>query len=503
MIATEYMRDEALRKYWDELSYPFHKDGEGPLYKGVDASDYNRNQDTYVVEAVHRWWEYWKMRPGTGDRVNSGGVNIIFSDSNTHFRGKENYRRSGEVDAMRIPKDAYFAHQVMWDGWIAPDPKGLYLVGHWNYAPGTKKDVLVVSAADRVELAVNGKAQKEAEKLYDFLYRFPSVDFEAGVLTAKSFTKDGKLLNKKELKTTGEPYKIRLTAQHGKNGLFADGNDMVLVEVEVLDKNGLRCPLASNTIDFKLDGPMDWRGGIAQGPDNYILATSLPVEAGVNRVLLRTKYNKSGRVMLKATSSGLLSDSTVWTVQPLKTMADYFVKESNENLPSFLARGPSPANPTLVKLKKSLKIRAVAAGANQEKASHSYDDNELSDWVNDGQLGTAWITYTLQEKSDIDEVDLKLNNFRSRSYPLQIFVDEKLVFDGNTDVTLGYCTLSFPRTRGEKITIKLKNAPFTTRENNQVEMGGKKLDDGVARNDVNAKGTLSIIEADIHQVVAN
>ncbi|GAA0885367.1 DUF4982 domain-containing protein [Sphingobacterium siyangense subsp. cladoniae] len=503
MIATEYMRDEALRKYWDELSYPFHKDGEGPLYKGVDASDYNRNQDTYVVEAVHRWWEYWKMRPGTGDRINSGGVNIIFSDSNTHFRGKENYRRSGEVDAMRIPKDAYFAHQVMWDGWIAPDPKGLYLVGHWNYAPGTKKDVLVVSAADRVELAVNGKVQKEAEKLYDFLYRFPSVDFEAGVLTAKSFTKDGKLLNKKELKTTGEPYKIRLTAQHGKNGLFADGNDMVLAEVEVLDKNGLRCPLASNTIDFKLDGPMDWRGGIAQGPDNYILATSLPVEAGVNRVLLRTKYDKSGRVMLKATSSGLLSDSAVWTVQPLKTMADYFVKESNENLPSFLARGPSPANPTLVQLKKSLKIRAVAAGANQEKASQSYDDNELSDWVNDGQLGTAWITYTLQEKSDIDEVDLKLNNFRSRSYPLQIFVDEKLVFDGNTDVTLGYCTLSFPRTRGEKITIKLKNAPFTTRENNQVEMGGKKLDDGVARNDANAKGTLSIIEADIHQVLAN
>ncbi|WP_293901498.1 sugar-binding domain-containing protein [Sphingobacterium sp. UBA5670] len=503
MIATEYMRDEALRKYWDELSYPFHKDGEGPLYKGVDASDYNRNQDRYVIEAVHRWWEYWKMRPGTGDRVNSGGVNIIFSDSNTHFRGKENYRRSGEVDAMRIPKDAYYAHQVMWDGWIAPDPKGLYLVGHWNYAPGTKKDVLVVSAADRVELAVNGKVQGKAEKLYNFLYRFPAVDFEAGVLSAKSFTKEGKLLNTKELRTAGEPYKIRLTAQHGKNGLFADGNDMVLAEVEVLDKNGVRCPLASNRIDFNLDGPMDWRGGIAQGPDNYILARSLPVEAGINRVLLRTQYDKSGRVVLKAISNGLLSDSAVWTVQPIKTVGNYFVKESNENLPSFLERGPSPAKATLVQLKKSLKIRTATAGANLEKVGQSYDDNELSDWVNDGQLGTAWITYTLQEKSDIDEIDLKLNNFRSRSYPLQVFVDDKLVFDGNTDITLGYCTLSFPRTKGERVTIKLKNAPFTAKENNQVEMGGKKLDDGVARNDANAKGTLSIIEADIHQVLAN
>lgn len=503
MIATEYMRDEALRKYWDELSYPFHKDGEGPLYKGVDASDYNRNQDSYVVEAVHRWWEYWKMRPGTGDRVNSGGVNIIFSDSNTHFRGKENYRRSGEVDAMRIPKDAYYAHQVMWGGWIAPDPKGLHLVGHWNYASGTQKDVLVVSAADRVELSVNGKIQGEAQKLYDFLFRFPAIDFEAGVLTAKSFTKGGKLLNKKELRTAGEPYKIRLTAQHGENGLFADGNDMVLAEVEVLDKNGVRCPLASNRIDFNFDGPMDWRGGIAQGSDNYILARSIPVEAGINRVLLRTQYDKSGRVILKATSNGLLSDSIIWTVQPIKTMENYFVKESAENLPSLLERGPSPKKPTLVQLKKSLKIRTAIAGANQAKAGQSYDDNELSDWVNDGQLGTAWITYILQEKSDINEIDLKLNNFRSRSYPLQVFVDDKLVFDGNTDITLGYCTLSFPRTKGERVTIKLKNAPFTAKENNQVEMGGKKLDDGVSRNDANAKGTLSIIETDIHQVLVH
>jgi len=184
-------------------------------------------------------------------------------------------------------------------------------------------------------------------------------------------------------------------------------------------------------------------------------------------------------------------------------LGNYFVKESNENLPSFLERGPSPAKATLVQLKKSLKIRTATAGANLDKVGQSYDDNELSDWVNDGQLGTAWITYTLQEKSDIDEIDLKLNNFRSRSYPLQVFVDDKLVFEGNTDITLGYCTLSFPRTKGERVTIKLKNAPFTAKENNQVEVGGKKLDDGIARNDAKAKGTLSIIEADIHQVLAN
>ena len=114
--SMEYSRDEALRKYWDEFSPPFHVNGAGPKYKDADASDYNRNQDSFAIEDVIRWNEYYEERPGTGTRVSAGGVNIIFSDSNTHHRGEENYRRSGEVEAMRIPKDAFFAHKVMWDG---------------------------------------------------------------------------------------------------------------------------------------------------------------------------------------------------------------------------------------------------------------------------------------------------------------------------------------------------------------------------------------------------
>ena len=128
MWAMEYCRDEGLRKYWDNYSYPYHKDGEGnsayhsaatgKTKKQADASVYNRNQDSFTIENVIRWFDYWRERPGTGKRVSSGGAKIIFSDTNTHFRGVENYRRSGDTDPMRIPKDSYFAHQVMWDGWV-------------------------------------------------------------------------------------------------------------------------------------------------------------------------------------------------------------------------------------------------------------------------------------------------------------------------------------------------------------------------------------------------
>ena len=124
------------------ISPPFHEDGDGPLYRGADASAYNRNQDSHAIENVVRWFDYWEARPGTGKRVSSGGVNIIFSDTNTHYRGAENYRRSGEVDAMRIPKDGFFAHQVMWDGWVDVERPRTHIIGHWNYEPGMKKNCL-------------------------------------------------------------------------------------------------------------------------------------------------------------------------------------------------------------------------------------------------------------------------------------------------------------------------------------------------------------------------
>ena len=40
---------------------------------------------------------------------------------------------SGVTDAMRIPKDAFFAHQVMWSGWVDDEKEQTYIVGHWNY----------------------------------------------------------------------------------------------------------------------------------------------------------------------------------------------------------------------------------------------------------------------------------------------------------------------------------------------------------------------------------
>ncbi|MEI6950843.1 discoidin domain-containing protein, partial [Paraflavisolibacter sp. H34] len=140
------------------------------------------------------------------------------------------------------------------------------------------------------------------------------------------------------------------------------------------------------------------------------------------------------------------------------------------------------------------------AGANADSAFASIDDNELSDWYNDGNLSTAWVEYELEREATVSEVTLKLNNFRSRVYPLVITVDGKEVFKGNTENSLGYYTALCTPAKGKKVRIQLA-AVAKAEGNKQVEITGKKLDDGVARDDSKAQGRLSIIEAEVYEKV--
>ena len=240
MWATEYCRDEGLRKYWDEYSYPFHKEGAGPLYRGQSATDYNHNQDMLALEMVRRWYDYWRERPGTGLRVSAGGTKIIFSDSNTHYRGEENYRRSGVTDPMRIEKDAFFVHQVMWNGWVDTDKYQTYIIGHWNYSENTVKPVYVVSNGEQVELLLNGKSLGMGKRAYHFLFTFDKVAYQPGKLEAVSYDGKGKEVSRYTLSTAGEAACLKLTAIQNPEGFHADGADMALLQVEVVDKDGRR-----------------------------------------------------------------------------------------------------------------------------------------------------------------------------------------------------------------------------------------------------------------------
>ena len=466
MWAMEYCRDEGLRKYWDNYSYPYHKNGEGnsayhsaatgKTKKQADASVYNRNQDSFTIENVIRWFDYWRERPGTGKRVSSGGAKIIFSDTNTHFRGVENYRRSGDTDPMRIPKDSYFAHQVMWDGWVDTENPRLHIVGHWNYEPGVVKPVYVVSNTDSVALFLNGKPMGQAQRDYHFVFTFDKIAFTPGVLEAVGYN-DGKEAARMQLRTAGKPAKLNLAAIQHPKGWKADGADLVLLQVEVVDAEGNRCPLANDLIHFTVEGPAEWRGGIAQGPDNYILSEKLPVECGVNRALLRSSVT-AGKVVVRAEAEGLASASLELVSSPVEVQNGLSTYIPGDDLEGSLDRGETPLSPSYIDRAVDVAVLSAEAGINTEEACKSCDDNELSEWKNDGKASTAWIKYHLERVARVDKVCMKLTGWRMRSYPLEIYAGDELIWSGETEKSLGYVHLKVKPVPASEITIRLKGS---------------------------------------------
>lgn len=458
MIQTEYCRDEGLRKYWDEYSYPFHKQGDGPLYKNQDATAYNQNQDMLTVEFIRRWYDLWRERPGTGRRVNSGGAKIIFSDTQTHGRGAENYRRSGVVDPLRIPKDGYYAHKVMWDGWVDVENYHTHIIGHWNYTPEVVKPIYIVSSGDKVELFVNGKSKGFGKQDYRFLFTFDSIQWEKGTIEAVSYNEENKELSRHSIRTVGEPRRLKMALMHGPKGVYADGADIALVQIEVVDENGVRCPLANDMVKFDLQGPAEWRGGIAQAKDNYVLARELPVECGITRVLLRS-MPQAGKIVLKAEAKGLVTDEVTFTTKPIEVKDGLSTYFPNESLPSRFDRGETPLTPSYKDTKVDVKVESATAGINGASVAKSFDDNELSEWKNDGKLNTAWITYKLERRADIDDICIKLTGWRQRSYPLEVYAGNTLIWSGNTERSLGYVHLTIDKPiRTDQITIRLKGS---------------------------------------------
>lgn len=524
MWAMEYSRDEGARLYQDELTPPFHK----------DAPDYNRNQDSHAVENVQRWYDYYRIRPGTGRRVSSGGVNIIFSDSNTHFRGDNNYRRSGEVDAVRLPKEGFYAHRVMWSDWVDSVTPGTHIIGHWNYAPGAKKKIFVVSNGDHVELFVNGRSLGRGDRSAGFLHSWNDVAWSPGMIRAVATHADGRQ-SEHQLVTTGPAVGLRLTPHTSPRGFVMDGADLALVDVEVVDAQGRRVPTANHLIRFTLEGPAEWRGGIAQGDstgkpraehstvskavsttpppkdgvthfegtardeDNYILSPKLPVEAGVNRVLLRAS-TRAGTVRVVAAADGLKGATLdIPTVLPRPGEGDLSSDFPEHHQRGLLTRGPTPEHPTFRLTRTTLNPGTIAAGSNEAHAKSTTDDNELSRWASDGQPASAWIEYRFASPVTLNEIDLKLVGWRSRSYALNIAIDGKTVWEGTTERSLGYVSVPFEPRRGSVVRIT-QTAPVTDRDRfgNVVELNTARAAGDTGADTVPPGWTLGIVEADFH-----
>ena len=297
LIESEYCRDEAPRRIWDKQS----PDDNFWKHPNLSKNIYKISSEEFAIRQVEQWWN--KMGKKS---YHCGGANWIFSDGPHGGRNPtEVTRASGEVDAVRLPKEAFYALKSMW----RPEAQ-IHVVGHWNYPEGTKKDRYVISNCTVVKLYINGKlmgVNDEPENGY--LFKFPDVKWLEGEVKVEGYL-DKKLLVTQSKKTIGEPVAIKLTPITGPNGWRADGSDITLIDFEVVDKLGNRCPLDHDRIDFKISGPAIWRGGYNSGKEKSTNNLFLNTENGINRVAIRSLL-EAGEVKITASRKGLASASII------------------------------------------------------------------------------------------------------------------------------------------------------------------------------------------------
>lgn len=183
---------------------------------------------------------------------------------------------------------------------------------NWKGQEGNPVRVVAYSAAEEVELRLNGRVleRKTTGKRNRYTAVFDIV-YEPGDLTAVSFS-HGQEISSYTLKTTKTPAALRLTAD--RQTLPADGHGVCYVTVEVVDAEGLVVPDSELILQARIAAPVEknsceigWLAGFGSSnpitTENYTTGQCTTYR-GRAMAILRSGYDP-GTLALKIKTEGL------------------------------------------------------------------------------------------------------------------------------------------------------------------------------------------------------
>ena len=173
-------------------------------------------------------------------------------------------RASGEVDGVRLPKEAYYVCQAMFrDRSASPHHRPLELPG------GHEEDGLRRLQRRGRRVVRERQIARQGQATDAICSRSPTSLSKPGEIKAVAYT-GGKQSPTQAKHTVGAPVALKMTPITGPGGLRADGSDVALIDVEAVDAKGERCPTFQQRVDFDTSGPAIWRGGYNSGKTNSI-----------------------------------------------------------------------------------------------------------------------------------------------------------------------------------------------------------------------------------------
>lgn len=214
-----------------------------------------------------------------------------------HLAVKEPNGYYGEI------KETQWSVWPTWESW------------NWPGHEGKTIEVEIYSRYPRVQLFLNGNLMGEQETTREQQFKAVyALNYEEGTLRAVGLDEAGNVQEERVLSTAGKPAKIRLTAD--KRQMKADGQDLIYVIAEVLDKEGRVMPIADNRLQFSIKG-----AGVIEATGSADLKDSESYSKASRKawkgraVAVVRSIGKTGKITLNVSSPGLTSTAIVLTAK--------------------------------------------------------------------------------------------------------------------------------------------------------------------------------------------
>jgi beta-galactosidase len=292
MVGTESYPLEAFQSWMDVVDHPWV------------VGDFVWTAFDYIGEASIGWRGYWQSADFfPWNLAYCGDIDICGWKRPQSFY-RDALWKPGQLSLFVTPPAPSFAlnkDRQSWSIWHWFDALASW---NWDGYEGTPLTVTAYSSCERVELFLNGKSlgSRTTNRESRFMATW-SVPYQAGTLKVVGYS-GKKSVTTAELKTAGEPARIRLTPDRSE--LKADQADLCYVTVELTDANGVRHPGADNLVQFEVEGPATL---IATGNANPVSLESytLPQRRawqGRCLAIIKTTGNP-GKIVVRASVNGV------------------------------------------------------------------------------------------------------------------------------------------------------------------------------------------------------
>ena len=234
----------------------------------------------------------------------------------TPYHTKNSY--FGQMDTATFKKDSYYIYQSAWTDYKSKPM--VHIFPYWDFNPGQWIDVRVCSNAPNVELQFNGDTvgtfvidHERGTQLVGWW----KVPYEAGELKAIAYDETGREIAADVRRSFGDAERIRLLPD--KESLFADGTDLIFLEISMEDVDGHPVENANNRVCVKVTGE-----GRLLGLDNGD-STDYDPYKGVSRRLFSGKLMaiigatlEPGTIHVEVSSPGMESQTAELQALPVR-----------------------------------------------------------------------------------------------------------------------------------------------------------------------------------------